>query len=1003
MVWFGILGPLLVAGETGGEVPVAGGRLRVLLAALVVRANQVVPVDELAEIIWDGAPPAEAARTVRRYVVRLRRAVGPELAGRIVTRAPGYVCQADGDEVDLLRFEGLCRQGGAAVREGSWPRAARLLGEALELWRGAPLADAESQLLRDAQVPRLEQLRLQALEERIEADLHLGRHRKLVPELVALVGEHPLRERGHTQLMLALYRSGRQGEALAAYQQARRLLVAELGVEPAAELRELHRQILAADPALNPPSPAGGDGTAEPGDESAAEGAGPVGGEVVSRQLPAAIAHFTGRAGAFEALDELAEKAAGGGGGAGGAVVISAIGGTAGIGKTALAVQWGQRNAGLFPGGQLYVNLRGYDPAGVPVDPQEAIQGFLAALGVAPGQVPAGLDAQAGLYRSLVAGRRMLIVLDNARDAGQVRPLLPGSAECLVLITSRDQLTSLVAVDGAHALTLDLLTADEARELLDQRLGARAAAEPAAVGELAALCARLPLALNITAARAIARPGVPLAVLAGELRGEDKRLALLEGGDTAASVRAVFSWSLHNLDAGAARAFRLAGLHPGPDLDCYTAAAVAGTTAEQAAGLLDLLARAHLMHRAGPGRYAMHDLLRAYARELATAQDDEEARQAALTRLLDHYLHTAAAAMDALLPAERHRRPRIPPAESPIPPVADRAAARAWLDAERPSFAAVTAHAAGHGWPGHAAALGATLERYLESGGHYAEAQAVHTSARRAARRAVDRRGEATALNSLGIIERRQGSYGQAADYHQRAFELFREIGDQTGQGRALGNLGIIDLLQGSYQQAADYHQRSFELALQSGDQFGQAAALVNLSDVGWRQGRYQQAVGNLRQALNMFREIGDQTGQAAALTTLGEIAWRQGRYQQATSYLEQALDLARTIGDRYQEGEALNSLGEAFLAADQPGQAQAHHAAALALARETRDLLQQARAGDGLGRACAAIGDRAAARHHWQEALTLYTSLGASEADRVRAQLTTDELPRTTPTPSPR
>jgi tetratricopeptide (TPR) repeat protein len=540
----------------------------------------------------------------------------------------------------------------------------------------------------------------------------------------------------------------------------------------------------------------------------------------------------------------------------------------------------------------------------------------------------------------------------------------------------------LVAVDGAHSLTLDLLTSGEARELLDQRLRARAAAEPSTVGELAALCARLPLALNITAANAIARPGVPLAVLAGELRGEEKRLTLLEGGDTAASVRAVFSWSLHDLDVGAARAFRLAGLHPGPDLDCYAAAALAGTTAEHAAGLLGLLVRAHLMHRAGPGRYAMHDLLRAYARELAAAQDDEDARQAALTRLLDHYLHTAAAAMDALLPAERRRRPRIPPPESPIPPVADWAAARAWLDAERPSFAAVTAHAAGHGWPGHATALGATLERYLESGGHYAEAQAIHTSARRAARRAADHSGEATALNNLGIIERRQGSYQQAAGHFKQAFELFREIGDQTGQSRALGNLGIIDLLQGSYQQAADYHQRALELALQTGDQFGQAAALVNLSDAGWRQGRYQQAVGNLRQALNMFRETGDRPGETAALTTLGEIAWRQGSYPQATSYLEQALDLARAIGDRYQEGEALNSLGEAFLAAGQPGHAQAHHAVALALAR------------DGLGRACAATGDRAAARRHWQEALTLYTSLGASEADRVRAQLTKAELP---------
>ncbi|MGH3122497.1 MAG: NB-ARC domain-containing protein, partial [Streptosporangiaceae bacterium] len=484
------------------------------------------------------------------------------------------------------------------------------------------------------------------------------------------------------------------------------------------------------------------------------------------RQLPAAVAHFTGRADALHALDELAGKASGRG-----AVVISAIGGAAGIGKTALAVQWGQQNTGLFPDGQLYVNLRGFDPSGVPVQATAAIHGFLELLGVAPAQVPAGLDARAGLFRSLVAGRRMLIVLDNARDAAQVRPLLPGSAGCLVLITSRSQLTGLIAVDGAHPLTLDLLTAEEARELLKQRLGARAAAEPAAVDEMAALCARLPLALNITAARALARPGVPLAVLAGELRGEQGRLAALDADDAVASVRAVFSWSLADLDHGAARLFRMVGLHPGPALDCYAAAALADTSLEQAAGLLESLARAHLTHPAGPARHGMHDLLRAYAGELATAQDSPDGRRAALTRLFDYFLYTAAAAIDTLFPAERHRRPRIPPPGSPIPPVADRAAAQAWLDAERAGLAAIAPHAADHGWPGHAAVLAVTLARYLEDGGHHSDALAIHASARRAARQAGDRRAEATALNDLAIIARRQGTYQLAASQHQQALD----------------------------------------------------------------------------------------------------------------------------------------------------------------------------------------------------------------------------------------
>jgi tetratricopeptide (TPR) repeat protein len=925
-------------------------------------------------------------------VARLRQVVGPEVAGRIVTRAPGYVCQAAADEVDLLQFEVLCRQGSAAARAGAWPRAAGLLSAALELWRGTPLADAESQLLRDAQVPRLEQLRLQALEERIEADLHLGRHTELIPELAAMVGEYPLRERARAQLMLALYRSGRQAEALAAYQQARRMLVTELGIEPAAVLRELHQRILAADPALTPPPQAAHDGVRAAGD-SVAESDGAVGGAspagsaadgVVPRQLPAANAHFTGRADALRALDELADKAADGGG-----VVISAIGGAAGIGKTALAVQWGQRNTALFPDGQLYVNLRGFDPAGVPVEATAAIRGFLEVLGVPPAQIPAGLDARSGLYRSLVAGRRMLIVLDNARDAAQVRPLLPGTAGCLVLITSRSQLTGLIAVDGASPLTLDLLTAQEARELLEQRLGSRAASEPAAVDEMAALCAWLPLALNITAARALARPGVPLAVLAGELRSEEGRLAALDAGDAAASVRAVFSWSLRDLDPGAARLFRMAGLHPGPDLDRYAAAALTGPALEQAAGLLDLLASAHLMHPAGASRHSMHDLLRAYAGELATTQDSPDGRRAALTRLFDYFLHTAAAAMDTLFPAERHRRPRIPPPGSPIPQVADRAAAQAWLDAELPGLVAVAAYAADHGWPGHATALAVTLARYLEGGGHHPEALAIHASARRAARQAGDRGAEATALNDLAIIGRRQGTYQQAASHHQQALDLYRKSGDLLGQARALGNLAAVDHLLGRYQQATAHTQQALDLFRAVGDRVGEARTLGNLGEAWLRQGRYQQAVSYLEEALDVSRPIGDPTGDSGVIARLGEVSLRQGRYQQAVSYLEQALDMSRQIAYPSAEAEVLNLLGELSLAVGQHSQALTRHAAALATARQGSDPYQQARAHDGLARACQATGDQAQARRHWEEALTLYTHLGAPEGDQVRARLT--------------
>jgi tetratricopeptide (TPR) repeat protein len=921
--------------------------------------------------------------------------------------------------VDLLRFEALCREGGAAARAGAWPRAAGLLSEALGLWRGSPLEDAASQVLRDACLPRLEQLRLQALEWRIEADLHLGRHGQLIPELQALVGEDPLREHAHAQLMLALYRSGRQGEALAAYQGARRVLVTELGAEPGPGLRELHQQILTGDPAISAPPP-------EPSDDVAPAADPAHGTAVVPRQLPAAIAHFTGRADAFEALAGLARQAGGGAA----TVIISAIGGTAGIGKTALAVQWGQRNADLFPDGQLYVNLRGYDPAGAAVKPSAAIPGFLQALGVPPAQVPAGQDAQAALYRSLLAGRRMLVVLDNANDSDQVRPLLPGSAGCLVLVTSRSQLTGLVAVDGAHPLTVDLLTEEESRDLLTRRLGAvRAAAEPVAVDELAALCARLPLALNITAARAIARPDVPLAALAGQLRDSRGRLAALDTGDGAASVRAVFSWSLRDLDADAARVFRLAGLQPGPGLDRYAAAALAGVTPEHAAGLMDRLARAHLLRPAGPVRYDMHDLLRAYACELAAAADGEAECRAALTRLFDYCLHTAAAAMDTLFPAERHRRPRVSPPAVAAPLLTDGAAARAWLDAERASLTAVTQYAAERGWPGHAARLAATLARYLDTGGYYSEALVIHASASHAARCTGDSGAEGTALTNTGTVHMRQGRDQQAVSCFKQAQSLARQVGDRRGEARALGNLGIaVDHAQGRYQEAVGYLQQSLELFRELGDRIGEAHDLIDLADIGRRQGRYEQAAGYLRQALQLtreggdrlgeaystgilglvaqrqgaqeaagylqqslelFRELGDQDGEAHALNNLGEASRREGRYPQAVSYHQQALDLSRQTLYQPGQAEALNGLGEAFLALGQPDLAQARHSSALALARHTGDRAQQASACHGLARACHAAADHGRARRHWQEALALYTSLGAAEADQVRAQLT--------------
>jgi DNA-binding SARP family transcriptional activator/Tfp pilus assembly protein PilF len=1008
-MWFGLLGPLLVLdGDAVIGVPV--GRQRVLLAALLVRAGEVVPADALAEMVWDGAPPKGAVPTLRSHVMRLRRVLGPLAGGRLVTRAPGYLMQASEEEVDLLRFRRLCRDGDAAVRAGEWARAWKVLAEGLGLWRGEPLADVSSELLRREYLPGLERLWLQAMEWQADAGLQLGRHGELVVELQSLTEAHPLRERFHAQLMLALVRCGRQAEALEAYRRARHSLVRELGTEPGTGLRELHQRILTADPALAAPDP-----PALTEHRAAA---------VVPRELPAPVAGFVGRAEELAALSALLEESARQ---RPGAVVISAIGGTAGVGKTALAMQWAHQAAVRFPDGQLYVNLRGYDPH-QPMTAADALAGFLRSLGVAGQDIPAEEDGRAARYRSLVAGQRVLVVLDNARSEEQVRPLLPGAPTCAVVITSRDALAGLVARDGASRLELDLLPLDDAVGLLFDLIGARARAEPDATETIAEQCCRLPLALRVAAELAVARPAVPLAELASELADQQQRLDLLHaGGDPRTAVRAVFSWSLQHLDTDAARAFRVVGLHPGPDFEAYAVAALTGTGLHQARAVLAVLARAHLIQPARSGRYGLHDLLRAYARELA-AQDGEEEQQAALSRLFDHYLAAAGTAMDVLHPAQRHHRPRVSPPATVVPPVTDPAAARAWLDAERAVLVAVTGHAAGQGWPTHATRLAATLFRYLDTGGHYPEAMTIHSHARTAAGRSGDRVGEAKALNHLAGVHWQQGRYQQAAEYLLQVLALFGQIGDRNGQGHALNNLGLVRRFQGRYQEAVGLHRQALTIYRETGDLAGQTLALnalgagegrqgryhqaarslrhalalatqigdriaecnafLNLGIIGLRQGRYQRAADHLGRALAMSREVGYPSGEAEALIRLGDVRLRQGHPDEAAGQLHEALALYREYGDQAHEADALNSLGDVALTTGQADDARAQHAAALRLGIAAGDKYEQARAHHGLGQAYRADGDRDKARSHWQQALTLFAELGTPEADQIRAQL---------------
>jgi DNA-binding SARP family transcriptional activator/tetratricopeptide (TPR) repeat protein len=999
---FCLLGPLAV--RCGDKVvPVRPGKQRAVLAALLLNANRVVPIEELAETLWGTAPPPSARVSVQNYVVRLRKALADEGHCRIGTQPRGYVINVAAGELDMTRFEVLLGAARHAARDGSWDTAAARARTALTLWRGEPLADVESELLAQRDVPRLADLRLQALEIRIEADLHLGQHAEVTGELRQMAAAHPLREHLHALLMLALYGEGRQAEALAAYHAARRVLLEELGVEPGRELQSLHQQILTADPALNPsgpPWPAGGAG------------------RVVPRELPASVPHFTGRVGELAALTRLLDEPAD-------APEIAIIGGTAGVGKTALAVHWAHQVAGQFPDGQLYVNLNGYDPA-EPMSAADALAGLLGTLGVAGTDIPDGTQDRSRLYRSRLVGRRMLVLLDNARDGEQVRPLLPGDPSCVTVVTSRDTLAGLAAADGARRLDLDVLPLADAVGLLRSLIGARADDDPGAAAELAGLCARLPLALRIAAELAAARRPVPLAELVAELKAS--RLDCLDAGEDRADVRAVFSWSFRQLPDDVAAAFTLIGLHPGSDLDVHAAAALTGTAVIPARRVLARLRRASLIQAAGPGRYGMHDLLRAYACEQAAAGGTDAQRGQALTRLFDCYLTAAAAAMDIVFPAEAHRRPRIPPAAGPA--MRGEADARAWLDAERGNLVAMAVYCAGHGWSRHATDLAATLFRYLMNGSHLPEALTIYGHALQAARRSGDLAAEAEALNGLGGLDMMKGRFRDAAGHYRAALEWYRQCGDREGEGRVLRNLGVTEYQLHSHQSAADYFrhaiaafgdagdsvhaartladlaaaetelgsldqaaehlQRALPSLRAADDQFGEADALERIGELSLRRGRLTQADDFYRQALTIYCRIDLPTGVGTALLKLGEVSLHRGEYRHASDDLRRALALFREAGDQQGEIETLRNLAKALQGAGQPAAARAELAAALRLAAETGNTYQEASAHRDLAESHHCADEDQQARHHWQQALILYARLGAPEADQVQSRLVT-------------
>jgi DNA-binding SARP family transcriptional activator/tetratricopeptide (TPR) repeat protein len=1054
---FRVLGPLEVD-VNGVVLDIGGPQLQAVLALLLAGAGRVVSVSSFVEALWGQHAPQDADRTVRTYVSRLRKALAPAAAALgtgelILTRPPGYLL-LDRDIVDASRFERLAIVGGQALAAGTPAAATEQLSAALALWRGAAYGEFGAYSALNGEGMRLEQLRRNVVQDRIDADLAAGQGRELIAELEGLTAAHPEHERLWGQLMTALYRAGRQADALKAFRTARRLLVHDSGVEPSPLLTEIHRRILAQDPRLLARC------------ELAPPRVRREGLALRPAQLPPSVPMFVGRSGELATLDVTRMAT-----GTPGTITISALCGTAGVGKTALAVHWAQRVAAQFPDGQLYVNLHGFDPIRSALEPTEALRGFLDAFAVPAERIPNTLDAQTTLYRSLTADKRLLIVLDNAQDTEQVRPLLPSSPGSMVVVTSRDDLVGLVARDGARRVRLDVLRPDESVDLLHGLIGDRGA-EQAAVVTLARQCAHLPLALRIAADLVTRHSGATIGALVGELASEQRRLDLLDAGaDDSTAVRAVFSWSERHLPQATVRLFWLLGLHPGREIDAAAAAALAGVEPADARVLMAQLSRANLVEPAGTDRWTMHDLLRVFARERAAERIESAERLVALRSLYAFYLAAALDAMDAVLPATRGWRRGTQPAVSAAPITVDSECARArvWLDTERLNLIAAI-EAAGGDLSGYAVSIAHALGQYLTLGFHNADAFTVHGRALAVAETLGDRTGQARALLELGRATGRSGRYADSSDYYRRSLTLFRQLGDhegeawsvhelgtnmnrigqypaalkhfrdalalhrmtgnrpgeaaamasigqvlcslgqyrdvvshfkhaatlfewtghRVGQGRLLNDLGNVLQRQGRYAEAHDCHERALRILHDVGDPAAEACTLNDLGRIYSKWGRHAEALGNHEQALATFRELGDRVGEVEALIELGDACERMSRHEESIGHHRQAHRLAEQLGDRHLQASALNGQGRSLSAGGHPREALLLHRAAFEHSAGIGNPEHRARSLDGMARAHELTCQYEQAHRLWTEARDIYTELDMPEADVVSRRLST-------------
>lgn len=911
---FRVLGSI-DAEVNGQAVDLGPRRQQCVLVALLADVNNIVSADELADRVWGEAPPRRARDTLYAYLSRLRRVLAVTKQAHLLHRSNGYQLVVDEGDIDLYRFRQLIDQGRSA---GTDEQAVAAFAEGLALWRGDAFHGLDTPWISGLR-GELDRQRLHAELDHTDRRLRLGQDAELIAELSARTAAHPLDERLAGQLLLALARSGQPAAALDRYERIRSRLAEELGTDPSPELRGLHQQILTSDPAILAAPRVIRDRRPVP--------------SVVPRQLPPAPRLFAGRAVELAALSAVSAARVD----TGQALAISVVGGAGGVGKTWLALHWAHRNLDRFPDGQLFVNLRGFDPSGVRMSTPAALRCLLDGLGVDMTDIPADFEAQVGLYRSLVAGRRMLILIDNVGDAAQVDPLLPGSASCTVLITSRDRLTGLVSAHGAQPLLVDMLPDSDARALLALRLGdARLAAEPESVADLLACCAGLPLALSIVAGRAQELSEFPLSTVAADLHDAASRLAALDD-DPTTGVRACLSWSYSALSPAQARVFGLLGLAPGPDISLPAAANLAGLDLNEARIVLRGLVRVSLLQQHAPDRYRMHDLVRLYASEQASRSVRLRYRRAALLRLMDFYTHTAHRGERLLDPS----RPLISlnQPHAGVHPLdhGDRAATLAWFEAEHACLLAALELAVTEGWDACGWRLAWAMGTFHWRRGHQDDNIATWRVALVAAQRLGEPTYQAQAHRRLGLAFARAGDQAEAAGHLGRALDLSERVGDVIGQAHTHESIAWVHEGQGEDEQALRHAARSLELLRTADCPVWEAYAR---SLVGWyhaRLGRYDQAAGYCATALSVQRGSDDREGQADTLDSLGYIAHRVGRYALAIDYYTQARDLAKDLGHAYAEAHRQAALGDVHNALGQPDDARQAWQAALDLYADLR------------------------------------------------------------------